>query len=428
MDYYNPYRIELKDERLKLDEEFKIGDTDYLYYSLMPKDKYVCPYCSSTEVVLYGKRTRKLNIQIHRHYNSIVIIKFQRIQCKKCLRIFNDQFEDVNQNDSISKSTKIQIMLDLKKDISFTNIAKSNNVSIDTVTRIFIENIRVERGDMPDVLCLDEFKNLKSSKGKYAFLLYDPNNAEIIDILPDRRLDRIKDYFYNINFRERDKVKYIITDMYEPYRQLVRSCFPKSTHIIDSFHYVRHVIEAFNNVRIRIQGTFKESSKEYRILKKSRRLLITNVQDLTEDMVYNSIQKKDTIQSEIINDCLSLSNELSEAYSLLQDFLVSWRNVKYEDSEKWINTWIRSLIECKVQEFQELHKMFNNWKKEILNSFIRFGDKRLNNGYIEGMNNRIKEIKRVGYGYRNFDHFRMRLMYIINDRLSIPNLELEKIK
>ena len=59
--------------------------------------------------------------------------------------------------------------------------------------------------------------------------------------------------------------------------------------------------------------------------------------------------------------------------------------------------------------------MFINWKDEILHSFIRFGDKRLHNGYIEGINNKIKVIKRVSYGYTNFFHFRNRIMHIVNN-------------
>ena len=63
--------------------------------------------------------------------------------------------------------------------------------------------------------------------------------------------------------------------------------------------------------------------------------------------------------------------------------------------------------------------MFDNWKQEIINSFIRFGDKRLSNGPIEGMNNHIKEIKRIAFGYRNFNHFRKRILYMINEEPKI---------
>ena len=60
-------------------------------------------------------------------------------------------------------------------------------------------------------------------------------------------------------------------------------------------------------------------------------------------------------------------------------------------------------------------------------SFIRFGDKRLHNGYIEGINNKIKVIKRIAYGYTNFTHFRNRIMYIINGDATIKKVNTKNI-
>ena len=52
---------------------------------------------------------------------------------------------------------------------------------------------------------------------------------------------------------------------------------------------------------------------------------------------------------------------------------------------------------------------------------MRFGERRLHNGYIEGINNHIKVIKRISYGYTNFKHFRARIMYIINQECISKN-------
>ena len=38
--------------------------------------------------------------------------------------------------------------------------------------------------------------------------------------------------------------------------------------------------------------------------------------------------------------------------------------------------------------------------------------------FEEGLNNKIKVIKRVAFGYRNFRFFRLRLMYILNGKVS----------
>ena len=67
--------------------------------------------------------------------------------------------------------------------------------------------------------------------------------------------------------------------------------------------------------------------------------------------------------------------------------------------------------DCGLDEFEEASKTMNNWLPYIVNSFI---DKRFSNGYTEGLNNKIKVIKRTAYGFRNFKFFRLRLMYILN--------------
>ncbi|MBQ9520860.1 MAG: transposase [Acholeplasmatales bacterium] len=65
---------------------------------------------------------------------------------------------------------------------------------------------------------------------------------------------------------------------------------------------------------------------------------------------------------------------------------------------------------------------------EVQHSFIRFGDKRRHNGYIEGINNKIKVIKRVSYGYTIFYHFRNRIMHIINnEKFTLKIIDHSKI-
>ena len=71
--------------------------------------------------------------------------------------------------------------------------------------------------------------------------------------------------------------------------------------------------------------------------------------------------------------------------------------------------------ESKIPEFIETSKTIKNWLIYIVNSFI---DKRYSNAYTEGLNNKIKVIKRNAYGYKNFDFFRLRLLYILNQTLS----------
>ena len=118
---------------------------------------------------------------------------------------------------------------------------------------------------------------------------------------------------------------------------------------------------------------------------------------------------------DIINKILKISDELDRAYQLKELFLDIIKHSTYENATEQLLTWIDLCKESKIPEMVEASKTINNWLEYIVNSFI---DKRYSNGYTEGMNNKIKVIKRNGYGYKNFKFFRLRLLYIFNGTLS----------
>lgn len=83
-----------------------------------------------------------------------------------------------------------------------------------------------------------------------------------------------------------------------------------------------------------------------------------------------------------------------------------------------LTTWINKIFDSEhiLPEFRKVALTYNSWKKEIINSFILNPSthQRLTNGFIEGKNNFIKVIKRIGFGYKDFDIFRNRIITISN--------------
>lgn len=77
--------------------------------------------------------------------------------------------------------------------------------------------------------------------------------------------------------------------------------------------------------------------------------------------------------------------------------------------------------------FREFASLLEKYKSSIINSFImvekigngRIYDSRLSNGPIESINRKIKDLKRLGRGFRNFEHFRNRFLYATR---SVPVL------
>ena len=76
-------------------------------------------------------------------------------------------------------------------------------------------------------------------------------------------------------------------------------------------------------------------------------------------------------------------------------------------AEAFLDDWLNVFAACGIGELKRLATTFGRWRGEILNYF----DSRLTNGRTEGRNLIIKSVKRSGYGFRNFDNYRLRVLY-----------------
>ena len=354
-------------------------------------------------------------------------MEIQKIQCKDCLSVFRDSTTLLYGKERISLHTKMVVLQKLKEDVTLTHVAKEVGISPQEAYNIFNSYVNIERHELPEVLCIDEFKNLKSADGKYAVVLYDPINSIIIDVLESRLLKNLDEYFYHISFDEKKGVKYIVSDMYEGFRSVKKRHFPNATHVVDSFHYVRYVTEAVNSIRIKLMNYYGEHTPEYRILKKYWNIITRPINNIKDFISYNPIRKEKTNSDTIINDCLDLSADLKIGYSLKEDFFIGFDTVHFENANAFLNDFKTNCMESNLEAFISLANTISSWQDEIVNSFIRFGDKRLNNGYLEGINNRIKVIKKIGYGYKNFYYFRNRLMYNINLNEPLKEIDINTI-
>jgi len=77
-------------------------------------------------------------------------------------------------------------------------------------------------------MCIDEIYTAWISSYKYACVLLDFKTNQIVDIIPTRHKNYLRYYFGTLNRNAVKNVKYVIMDMYEPYRDTVRSVIPEA--------------------------------------------------------------------------------------------------------------------------------------------------------------------------------------------------------
>ncbi len=424
---YNPYDDIFKDERIIIDSKDTFGDLILFKAHLVPNDNPFCPKCKSLNVIKHGFYHKNIIDSVFIDYKSRLILTIQKFKCKNCSHIFQDTTSIIESKENITIHLRLLILHELKSDVSLTYVARKYNLSVQTVYNIFEKYVYVKRHHLTEVICIDEFKNLKTEDGKYAAVILDPMKTRILDIVENRRLEKLNDYFYRLSLEEKEFVKYFISDMYEPYRSVKKEFFPNAIHIVDHFHFARYVYDAADKVRIRIMNSYPKDSKEYRLLKKYWHLFVMPVDDLKILEQYNPMRKRKTSTSVIMSDYLNIDDELQLVYDLKELFIHIDKTAHYETRNESLKRIIKEFRDSEIDEFISVANMFENWFVEIGNSYIRFGDKRLNNAYLEGTNNRIKEIKKISYGCDSFYYFRNRLMYVINGDEPIGRVDTSKI-
>jgi len=185
--------------------------------------------------------------------------------------------------------------------------------------------------------------------------------------------------------------------MYKPYREISETYFKNATIITDKYHWIRQAVWSVERVRKRIQKSF---SKQYRIyFKHSRKLLLAHYDKLNNE------------QKQQVNVMLSVSADLSTAHFLKE---LLYRILEIDDkkkAEKELRDWIEEAEESGIEEFRASVTAYKNWFPQIMNSLSQ----PITNGFTEGCNNKIKILKRNAYGYRRFDRFRKRILFMFAD-------------
>ena len=386
------------------------------------KQKVRCPACNKFTSSVHDKLKPIKSIYLDSCGSSVdLIIYKKRYHCYNCNKIFTEKLNINTSNGSISNKVKIQIRRDLLNyNLSLKYIAEKNRVSITTIENEMLDivsSIPKHVVNLPRVISFDEFK-ADTTEGKYAFILNDPIHKKVLDILPSRKKERLIQYFTYCN--NRHSVEFVISDMYEPYLLVTQTMFPKAKYVVDRFHYTTYIMDALDKIRIRLQKLYGDKSKEYKLLKNKKNVsLLRKYSNEINWWVFAKRYKNgrmvDILPVDILEDILKISSDLMEGYCLKEEFLDIIHHYNQMDIEEQINKWISKCMEKDIPEFIEAAKTISRWKEHILNSFI---DKRYSNGYTEGINNKIKVIKRIAFGYKGFELFRGRILYIFNGKIS----------
>jgi transposase len=363
--------------------------------------KATCPRCRLESDKLH---------QNHRHLVKDLPISGQPVylqvnrrqfKCNNCRKPFSEELDFVASKRTYTKRLAENILEQLKEG-DILNVSRRNDVTEEEIQRM-IEDIAEEITE-PDLsklkrLGIDEIALVKGQKN-YCAVLVNLDTGKLIAILEKRTQEELKKTLTGWGKDVLEQIEEVSIDLWLPYKNLVKELMPSAEVVADRFHVMKQINQELDEQRraekraVEAQKNKKQKAEKeakLEVLKRSKYSLLKNEEDLTETQKI----KLEAIKENFPN--LKKMQELKEEFRKI-----------YETSKNptegllSISEWLAKSSSVFTKSCQTIR----NWFGEIISYFER----RTTNGVVEGINNKLKLIKRRGYGFRNFQNFWVRSM------------------
>ena len=368
-----------------------------------------CPHCHGKMIKYDFQKTSKIPLLEQAGTPTLLHLKKRRFQCKSCKRVTVAETSIVEKNCQISNIVRQKVTQLLTEKVSLTDIARRLRVSTSTVYRKLDQfTFKKHYDKLPAIMSWDEFG---FKKGELAFIAQNYETNELITILDNRRQTTIRNYFLKYPLKARQQVQFITMDMSGAYIPLARRLFPNAEIIIDRFHIIQHLGRAFLKTRIAIMNQFDKKSLPYRALKNHWRLFQKDSRKLSCKSFHSKTFGQTLSPHEVVRKTLDFSEELANYYNLYQLLLFHFQLFHFQ--EKRVDEFFELIEEnrSKVNHyFQTVFRTFLRHKQYIQNAL----ETDYSNAKLEATNKLIKDIKRLGFGFRNFINFKKRVFITLN--------------
>ena len=180
-------------------------------------------------------------------------------------------------------------------------------------------------------------------------------------------------------------------DLWDGFISTAKAVFPNADIVADRFHFFKLLNEVLDKERKKLRREFK-NEEDFKAIKW---LLFKVWEQLNEKQ--RRILLKAFRKSSILRQLYFSKNELRNIFE---------SHISKKEAQILVAKWVETVKELKHNVLDTFLKTLERHNDIILNFFTH----RVSNGIVEGINNAIKALKRNGFGYRNFDNFKLRII------------------
>jgi transposase len=334
-----------------------------VYLRLRPK-RYRCPYCkggptTTQQLSWYSAKSPHTNA-----YEKYIL-----------LQLVHATIEDVSMKEGLG--------------------AKAIEGVVDRWIRREVQWREVKR---MKILGLDE---IALKKGHRDFVVIvtgrsESDEVKILAVLPDRKKQTVKQFLERMPRRVKRAIRTVCTDMYEGFILAVKEVLGKAQVVIDRYHVAKLYRAGADRLRAQELRRLKQElpKEDYAKLKGAMWPFRKKAADLEVD------------EQEVLTRLFTYSPALQQAYAYREEVTGIFDAPLSKDTAlHQLMDWQRRLRASGLSCYDRFLHTLEKWKEEISNYFLA----RHNSGFVEGLNNKIKVLKRRCYGIFNLSHLFQRL-------------------
>jgi transposase len=330
---------------------------------------------------------------------TLIVAHLHRLQCERCGVTRVESLEVADPRRSYIRAfaryvvemarymTKAAIATILKfvswntiKDIIKTDLKRRlKRRKLNRVRRIAIDEVAVKKGH------------------RYLTTVVDLDTGEVIFCVEGKDAECLKPFFLRIKRSRKARLEAIAVDMSKAYLKAIELYGPPGVKVIhDRYHLVANMNAVLDEVR---RDEYREKQgAERAVIKGSRYLLLSGWEKVAADKT-----KRSRLEA-----LLALNETLHKAHLLKEDLRLFWEQDSRGQAEAFISTWWKEARSVNNAHLSAMADTVESHLEGILNYY----DHPITTGPLEGLNNKIKVLKRVAYGFRDMEYFKLRILFI----------------
>lgn len=355
---------------------------------------YVCAACGQATFFHYDTQPAKvvedLAIGPYRLYWRFAP---RRIRCPHCGEVHVEQIRGLTPHSRQTDRLRYVISEKCAK-TSVCEVARQYGLNEATVRRIDREFLCKRSLITPERKCrilgIDEIALRKGHV--YATVFYDQCQRNVISMVQGRDKAAVYGFFRSMGKAWCEAVEIVTADLWRAYKTAIRKFLPNARIVTDKFHVCKYAADALDEVR-RSEYNRQADRTDFD-LKRGRFLL------------QKASAKLDERGKARIGKLKEINEDVYTAYLLKEQVFTFYEQANRDEAETFLRNWASACVASGLSAFVKLGRRLLRNAESILGYFVH----RVSNAFAEGINNGIKVVKRMAFGFHDFEYFKLKIL------------------